>query len=103
MNPKSFLIAVTAVVVVGFAGFVVGFQTQQQHDLGLEQTIPEIQENAPAPYVSPPNPDFETTAFRIVDEQDGFLVVELLIYDGNIWRPAKIRDSGAEFRYAGGE
>ena len=102
MKVWKVLVLFAAAGLVGGVGFVVGSQGQQ-HDLGLEQALSE---NGPAPEspgAVPGVPVSGNAAFTIVGQQGDYVLVELMIKQGDTWRPAKIQSPGSGFEYVGGE
>jgi hypothetical protein len=90
------------VVLVGGSGYVVGSQSQQ-HDLGLEKAIPEIGSESDPPDDQAEIPGEANVIFRVVGQQGDYVLVELMVKQGESWRPAKIQAPGSGFEYAGDE
>jgi len=100
MKPWKVFVALAAVALIGGAGYVVGSQGQQ-HDLGLDQALPEPGSVSDSQSDLPGIPVSGNAVFRVVGQQGDFVLVELMIKQGESWRPAKIQSSSA-FEYVGG-
>jgi hypothetical protein len=102
MKTGKLLIVFAAVIAIGGAGFVVGSQGQQQHDLGLDEAVPDTLIEPDAPGAAPGIPVPGNAVFRVVGQDGDVVVVELLIKQGDSWHPAKIQSTGSGFEFAGG-
>jgi hypothetical protein len=102
MNRWKALIALVVVGLIGGTGYVVGSQVQQ-HDLGLEQALPEAGSESDSQNTLPGIPFSGNAVFRIVGQQGDYVLVVLMIKQGDTWRPAKIQSSASGFEYVAGE
>ena len=102
MNPRKVLAALAAVDLIGGTGYVVGSQ-DQQHDLGLEQALPESESISGSQGDLPGIPVSGNAVFRVIGQQGDFVLVELMIKQGDTWHPAKIQSLDSGFQYVGGE
>ena len=100
MKPWKVLGALAAVALVGGTGYVVGSQGQL-HDLGLDQALLDPGSVSDSQSDLPGIPVSGNAVFRVVGQQGDFVLVELLVKQGDSWRPAKIQSS-SEFEYVGG-
>jgi hypothetical protein len=100
MKPRSIIVALVAIALVGGTGYVIGAQ-EQQHDLGLDQALPETDTISESNGDLPGIPVSGNAVFRVVGQEDGIVLVELMIKQGDTWHPAKIQASGSGFQYAG--
>ena len=101
MKPGKLLVVFAAVVAIGGTGFVVGSQSQQQHDLGLEEAVPDALIQPETPGNSPGIPVPGNAVFRVVGQDGDVVVVELMIKRGESWYPARIQSAGSGFEFAG--
>ena len=96
MRPWKILITLAAVALIGGTGYVVGSQGQQ-HGLGLEKALPEsgtaVIPQGDLPGMAVPG----GAVFRIVGQEGDYVLVQLMIKQGDTWRPAKIQSPASGF------
>ena len=102
MKPWKILVALAAVALIGGTGYVVGSQ-DQQHDLGIEQALPEAESVSDSQHALPGIPVPGNAMFRVVGQQGDYVLVVLMIKQGDTWRPAKIQSSASGYEYVAGE
>ncbi len=102
MKPWKVLVALAAVALIGGTGYVVGSQ-DQQHDLGLDLALPENGSVSDSQNALPGIPVSGNAVFRIVGQQGDYVLVLLMIKQGDTWHPAKIQSSASGYEYLAGE
>ncbi len=108
---KNHLLTAIIAAIIGSAGagVVIGLQSQEQElNLGLENTIPpsedlpstnKIDEKALAESLGW-IPVSEGVAIKIVGQQNGHLIANLLINQSGVWTPAILESPKPGFEYA---